>query len=672
MTLQKLMMCGMKSDTGTALALIWLIFVSSTALALDEKTDDTALPFEWYIPGIVEDEEGTRVAGAIVETLPAREHAQSAVTDSNGRFVFNFRSASQYGSPMVVRSSDGSRKSFVPQPDHWTRKLTRVVLKPVRRVSVVVVDDSGNVQPGATIGVVADMRLLDSATAGDDGRAGFDLPADAQIDWVFARLAGKGFDYYENYDAFPTQERLTPPEEITLTLNGSQSADVIVVDSKKQPVSGVRVTPWIIQKTGKLSYINLSGMPDVAISDDSGIAAVPWLPIDLARNVAFIIHHPKYHCPQPPYFESEASDLTAHVLRVATIRGMVTRTDGTPVAGVHLQGEGRGNTNRYFRGHTMTRKDGTYEIDVYPDQSTIIAVTDNAHAAESRMDILLKEGESLDDADFVVSEGTLIHGTITLGKDREPVVGDNATLLQSSGGTDLVRWSFTDEKGRYRFRVGPGNYTLRLPNSESRPEIAVRVTNEAEIVHDGHSDRKDRVTLTGAAVGEDGEPLAGCEVHGESIAALGHAGFRTKTGADGRFSTERWSDRMVVYALHSEKGLAGFVRITEDTADVTLTLVPAGSATGRIVDDQGKPVAAARVVLNVEVDLPEAGNGISLTTLSDENGNYSFDGIALGSSCSIYVYRNNEQTAGPSFNVKNAEAIVLDDVVANEAAKTHE
>ena len=45
----------------------------------------------------------------------------------------------------------------------------------------------------------------------------------------------------------------------------------------------------------------------------------------------------------------------------------------------------------------------------------------------------------------------------------------------------------TDEKRDYQFRVGPGEYTLRLPYP-NRDEISIKVTDQAELVYDGAVD----------------------------------------------------------------------------------------------------------------------------------------------------------------------------------------
>ena len=574
----------------TVLAVVFAIWVAKSTAAEENKSaaQEQRLPFEWSIPGTVQDDAGNPVSGAFVATLPGSEKQISTTSDESGQFVLEMRSVRPHGVPFVVTSSDGALMSYVKAVDYHSRpQLNRVVLHPFKTVTVMVIDKSGVVQEGATVGAVAE-RLVDSAIADEQGQVTLKIPADAEIEWIYAYLDHSGFDYYENYAAFPTRERLALPEKVTLTLAGSQTAKVRVVDSDERPVAGVTVVPWTVQIKGKLSDLNFSGMPGFPITNEAGIAEFAWIPANLEGRVSFLTRHSKYHCPKSPVFETENVELTAHVLRVATVRGRVTLADGSPVAGVHLQGEGRGNTSRYFRGYTVTRDDGTYEFDIFPDQRTIIAVADESYGATSHLDILLKEGLSREGVDFVVNDGTLIRGEITLGDDHHPAVGDHSRLIQSSAGTDLVRFSITDTKGFYRFRVGPGNYELLLPNQDAARPIQITVKEEDEIIYNGHTERKDRVDIVGTVTDEAGTPLANCTVYGESIATPGHAGFRAKTDADGKFRSERWSDRMMVYAIQSDRVLAGSAEISEDSADVAVKLAPAASVCGIVRTKNGE------------------------------------------------------------------------------------
>ena len=189
------------------------------------------------------------------------------------------------------------------------------------------------------------------------------------MDWINALKAGKGYDYYENYASFPTLERLEVPSRIELVLNGAIPLEVQAVDTLGNPIPNLLIAPWTIKKTGKLSYANVGGAL-IRESNAEGRARFDWLPQDLDRAVTMLPYHEDYHCPQPPSLQlgEETDKLTLTLLRNAIVRGTVTYPDGTPAAGIRLQGEGRGATNFYFRGYTVTDEMGQYELKIYPNQ----------------------------------------------------------------------------------------------------------------------------------------------------------------------------------------------------------------------------------------------------------------------------------------------------------------
>ncbi len=190
--------------------------------------------------------------------------------------------------------------------------------------------------------------------------------------------------------------------------------------------------------------MNLSGEFDLGVTGKDGMVRFDWIPEDLHGGLSFIVHHSDYHCPQLPNWQpgKDSKGLTATLLRNAIVRGRVTLPDGRPAAGIMLQGEGRGATNMYFRGHTRTKEDGTYEMKIYPNQSTILAVTADEWAAVSHTGIRLEEGGIKENIDFKLTEGTIIQGVVTLGRDKKPSVGETATLIQKDGATTTAGISF--------------------------------------------------------------------------------------------------------------------------------------------------------------------------------------------------------------------------------------
>src|SRR5262249_27037729 len=133
-----------------------------------------------------------------------------------------------------------------------------------------------------------------------------------------------------------------------------------------------------------------------------------------------------------PHFDPGQPDrpLVARLLRNVPIGGKVTLPDGRPAAGILLQVEGRGRTSGYYRGVARTRADGSYSLNVYPDQSYLIAVTDDRWAAPSKTGVVVREGQPQKGLDIRLGEGTLLRGRVTLGGDRKPAAGQTITLIE--------------------------------------------------------------------------------------------------------------------------------------------------------------------------------------------------------------------------------------------------
>ncbi len=628
------------------------------------SASDAMLPFDWLIPGVVADTSGNPVEGATIETVAPVELSHSTHSSASGKFALKFRSPSSHGPALLIQDAEKKRKSYVDswQLKHSRKRLLRITLQPTRDVTVTVVDGNGDPVEHSKVTVLATYRPIDSAETDANGKATFQTPADANIDWIIAHHDAHGFDYYENYSSWPTSERLHVPKEVTLKLAGRRSVDVMVQGTDGQPISGVYVLPWTIHKVGKQSYANIGGVTSLGMSDESGVARFPWMPADLQGQVAFLAHHPKYHSPKDPLFsvtegQTEPAKLTATLLRVATVRGTVRRADGRPAGGIHIQGEGRGATNHYFRGYTLTRQDGTYELDIYPDQTTILAVTEDEWAAKSFTGVQLEEGQEEDGLDFVLMPGTVITGKVTVGKDRLPSEGDTATLVQQANATaNLVRWAESDEKGRYRFRVGPGSYQLMLPGQPGGKPIQIDVDRQQEIIHDSHLARKERGILRGQIVDSTGEPVGGNEIFGESINARSHAGFQARSDAEGRFETERWNDEMLLIVRNAERNLATTLRIGPETSTVDLKLAAAAIVEGSLVGSEGEPIPAGGGFLWVTIPDGNARASVSLPLQVTSGGRFKTAGIPAGSTCHLQVRVGDRYVqSNQSFDIANVD-----------------
>lgn len=456
------------------------------------------------VEGVVVDESGAGVGGTLVRPIGGGwQGAPTSVKASpSGKFhvVLDAPSARYY--TFIASDTAQNRLGITRLQDTALEAVVplRIVLKPARSVRVTVTDAAKTPILGAAVGVVELYTVLDSAETGADGAVSFKIPADAKVSQIVAIKPGVGFDYHENYNKWPQTEPLLPlPAEVHLVANGAQKVTVGVSDSAGNPLAGIGVIPWTIQKKGRLGYVNLgAGLKHLeSRTDEKGLAVFDWIPRDLDGRTAFLNTSRKFHQPDTPHFDpaNPNAPVTTRLLATVPMTGKALLLDGRPAGGILIQAESRGETSHYFRGLARTRADGTFAFDLYPKQTYLFAVTDAGWAAPHTSEINVDENAKLKNlVVFHVTKGTMLQGRVTAGKDRKASPGHTITILHlgvgdpanpaaGRGRGDLVRWAFADKEGRYSMRLGPGDYRIW---ADHRDQQDLRVATEPTIVRDFH------------------------------------------------------------------------------------------------------------------------------------------------------------------------------------------
>ena len=336
----------------------------------------------------------------------------------------------------------------------------------------------------------------------------------------------------------------------------------------------------------------------------------------MEEDVPFLIFPREYSCPESPVYRSGDGGkvLEARLLRSTRIAGIVRHADGRPAAGILIRAEGHAATNHYCRMHTRTADDGSYVLDVYAEQSYMIAVLDERWAARTLSGVIVREGKPQNGLDLTLVAGTLIHGVVTKGAGGPPVQGATITLIEQGpdlppafkaplagpGDCSLPQWTTTDDRGRYRFRVGPGRY--RIISGDGADEQIVET--QAEIVRDLRvSESLERESITGTAIEKSptGErPIPGALIE---VAPIGSNGFdgRAIADAQGQFelTLARGGSRTIL-ARDPDGAVAGFTRIGPDTKQVKAYAAPASRISGRVLDSDGRGVLGRRIQLLVD------------------------------------------------------------------------
>jgi hypothetical protein len=153
-------------------------------------------------------------------------------------------------------------------------------------------------------------------------------------------------------------------------------------------------------------------------------------------------------------------------------------------------------------------------------------------------------------------------------------------------------------------------------------------------------------TVTVQVRGPDGKPLDGIRAYGQSA-----GDFPTTSSFE---SFNNWSQKplaseFTLYALepgkrrtlvleHPQKNLTGRSEIKGDErGPVVVTLQPAAAAVGRLVDDNGRPLAGAEISVRFRLAKDAPGHEHSRKVRTDKEGKFRIDGLIPGTSYHGYA-----------------------------------
>ncbi|MBN1345328.1 MAG: M48 family metalloprotease [Phycisphaerae bacterium] len=452
------------------------------------------------VTGVVVDSDGRGVGGAEVVTYDyGRGIAVKTRAAADGTFALEVQRPNLDYTRVIATADGGRRKGlydFGSAPTSSAPSPIRITLKPSHAVAIRVVDGSGKPVPGASIEALH-VPAIETRTS-PAGSATLYLPKDAKIRGIVALKSGVGFDYFAREERSHSIGEEPLPSEMKFVLDGVDPVRVRATDSAGRPIAGTSITPFRIKKPGKDRGVDVAGsVTSRSRTDARGVATFDWFPANIADLAPFTHWDRRYHLPKSIAIRPSATDreLEVVLLGKTSISGRVLQPDGKPAPGILLRLEGRGGSDIYIARDTRTASDGSFALDVDPEQSYIVAVIDDNWTAVSKTGVLVKEGKPVVDLELRLIKGTRIHGQVTTEPNDKP--GDEKTIALIQEGAvlpeplrgesiylkeQLIRTTKTDSQGRYSFRVGPGEYELTGP--ERREGEKLSVTTQEEIRRD--------------------------------------------------------------------------------------------------------------------------------------------------------------------------------------------
>lgn len=358
-----------------------------------------------------------------------------------------------------------------------------------------------------------------------------------------------------------------------------------VSDPRGRPLAGVEVTSAPAPEGPRFTFRRMMG-PDFGAqqtrSDDRGRFRLSPLPTEMPNRVTF--RHPGY-APRvelvPPAPAERPAELHVTLSRGARGVGRVVTTAGAPVAGAKA---------------TLERED----------------------EASSPMRRILIQGQGQKSATEAISDAS---GRFTF--------------------TELppARFVLRVEAAGFAPTSAPG---IEVPQVESPPAGKEGARSAASDVDLGTVKLAPGAVVEGRVVGPRGEPIEGAEVFivegmmamAPMRWAIGGKEAKATSAVDGAFRVaDRTPGQKVDLAVrrsgYTVGGVRGVVAPTEEP--VTVTLQPASDVRGRVVDEDGKPVAGAQVTLMVE----RKGGGMAFqipagSAPTGDDGRFLVEGVEPG------------------------------------------
>lgn len=649
---------------------------SSSINSVNGRSDGNA-DEELVASGTVVDERGAPVAGAMVKTRGDYNRTVETKSDSGGKFEIRLPDRRNQRTLLALHA-DG-RQGICQLGMDAPRTGLQIKLQAAREVKVHVVDVRGGpVASCRVILILDDLLALFPGITGSDGVASIRYPGEAKPAQVIAFQGGVGFDYVSTLINRRERERKPLPDVVSLKLNGARKVRVVAIDRTNRRLSDIRIYPWYIEKTGMLEHANLSGCDALhATTDAQGVAVFDWLPGEFVNSIPFLCQSPDYNYTQLAAIKSEApvADLVTPLLHKTKVSGKATWPDGRPASGIMIEASGAGSAVHNGHGRARTRADGAYEMTVNSEEAYIVTVVDDRWAAGSHVGVLVRENQPIRDVDFKLSEGTILHGRVTVGPKQLPSPGQYLSIRMIGGQIPEVirvpshsRGKKTDAAGEYRVCVGPGTYLVRLDSMPGESKT-IKVTNERTIEQNFHMPRPEWGILSGKIIDQNGQPVAGAAISGVYRRPARSIDLECISAPDGSFKVKRVQAATALFAKSVERKLAGIMRIEADEEAVIIQISPTATARGRLVDDKGQIIANGQVSCGIPVPVQEGPDSpvrwcFGSWSRSGPDGRYTLEYLVPGETYKVQAPWDGKSPIIPMLGeVKplNAEPINLGD-----------
>jgi len=336
-----------------------------------------------------------------------------------------------------------------------------------------------------------------------------------------------------------------------------------------------------------------------------------------------------------PTGASQTIRFPAQRTRTVEFRG----ADGKPAAGALVRLARRGWP------YGLTGEDGRIALPV-PLKDEIGLFAEDSRGLRVEVVMTVEAGEGTDVPVVTLRPPTPASGKVLEASSREPIAG----ALVWNGGTSWVRTG-----------TG-GTFELRAP-SDDRGRVEAAAAGFTRSFFRWQRDANAPITfllgpaaaLSGQVVDEAGRPVEGAKIETLTNPAEHlRARMESKTsvsGPDGRFVIKQVPAGRIHTVMAIKEGFAPARRLADSAAPVRITLRGGTAAAGRVVDEQGLPVAGAELTLTATDQDTTPGPRLAFSAVSDAGGSFRLPHVSAG--------RFELQAARPGFATAFVSGILI-------------
>jgi len=347
------------------------------------------------------------------------------------------------------------------------------------------------------------------------------------------------------------------------------------------------------------------------------------------------------------------------------IEGIVVIKDtGKPVSDLQLVARSEQGIPYFRQKPFVSNKNGKFRINgLAPGIYTLGPVQSTEGLAEwiaESVEVIAEAGKTVSDVKIELSKGGILEVVVTDAVNKKPV--EKVSVGVRNPASSQYHNSRSDKDGIARIRLIPGEYQMSNVYKEgySRQRIQDAVTIEEGKTEHLEYELAGMSKVTGVVRDEKGKPLEGVKL---KVCPTGRRDSISQ--ADGTFETDydprSWSSEspgFILVCRYKEGNLAAAVPIDEDIRKLEVTLKPAVTLTGKVLDPDGKAIANARV--NTMIRGPRWGSTIGSRepTMTDKEGKFEIRAIPAENKYSF-------NTSAEGYGENRREEINTEDAVNN-------